>query len=551
MNIGESEKKLNHLIGLSGVKENVQKIKAYAAANKGSKNLNVHMCFLGNPGTGKTEVARYIAGILYENRILPENKVVEVDRSGLVSQYFGATAEKTSQVIAKAMGGVLFIDEAYALGNNSDAGLTDYGKEAIDTLVKAMEDHRGEFCVIFAGYKNEMEKMLSVNPGLRSRIQFVLDFPNYSRDELKSIADLMLKGRGYSICDTAMDRMLDITDIKRKEANFANAREIRNILDQVIMCQNLRCLDSQDKEIGLADVNKYILDAKIHLPSIFGSENTRALTGEEELDQLIGLTNVKRMVRKIRAYAKRNKGSSDFNLHMCFRGNPGTGKTEVARIISRILYDAGVLGEAKLVETDSRGLLGKRVGETAPKTEEKINEAMNGVLFIDEAYGLLGSGSAANYGAEAISVLLKEMEDRRGRFCVILAGYRKEMEDLLSANPGFASRIPFMLDFPDYTREELGEIAVAFLKKKRYEIDNDALARLLDVTEYFRQRPNFSNARTVRNILDQVILNQNLRAEDNADDSRIILDDVNDYISDEHMDLSSSAPKRQIGFSLN
>ena len=299
-------------------------------------------------------------------------------------------------------------------------------------------------------------------------------------------------------------------------------------------------------------MNKYILDAKIHLPSIFGSENTRALTGEEELDQLIGLTNVKRMVRKIRAYAKRNKGSSDFNLHMCFRGNPGTGKTEVARIISRILYDAGVLGEAKLVETDSRGLLGKRVGETAPKTEEKINEAMNGVLFIDEAYGLLGgSGSAANYGAEAISVLLKEMEDRRGRFCVILAGYRKEMEDLLSANPGFASRIPFMLDFPDYTREELGEIAVAFLKKKRYEIDNDALARLLDVTEYFRQRPNFSNARTVRNILDQVILNQNLRAEDNADDSRIILADVNDYISDEHMDLSSSAPKRQIGFSLN
>ena len=108
-----------------------------------------------------------------------------------------------------------------------------------------------------------------------------------------------------------------------------------------------------------------------------------------------------------------------------------------------------------------------------------------------------------------------------------------------------------MLDFPDYTREELGEIAVAFLKKKGYEIDNDALARLLEVTEYFRQRPNFSNARTVRNILDQVVLNQNLRSEDNPDDSRIILDDVNDYISDEHIDLSSSAPKRQIGFSLN
>ena len=158
VNIGESEKKLNELIGLSGIKESIKKIKAYALANRGSENLNIHMCFLGNPGTGKTEVARYIAGILYENKILPTNKVVEVDRSGLVSQYFGATAEKTSRVIASAMGGVLFIDEAYALGNNGNHGLTDYGKEAIDTLVKAMEDYRGKFCVIFAGYKNEMQK---------------------------------------------------------------------------------------------------------------------------------------------------------------------------------------------------------------------------------------------------------------------------------------------------------------------------------------------------------------------------------------------------------
>ena len=261
-----------------------------------------------------------------------------MDRSGLVSQYFGATAEKTSRVIAKAMGGVLFIDEAYALGNNSESGIADYGKEAIDTLVKAMEDHRGDFCVVFAGYRNEMKKMLSVNPGLQSRIQFVLDFPNYTRDELKCISELMLSRRKYSISDAAMRRILDISDIKRKEPNFANAREIRNILDHVIMCQNLRCLGSEDKEIGLADVNKYIQGAKIHLPAALGSEDEKAMTGEEELAQLIGLTNVKRMVRKIKAYAKRNKNNTDFNLHMCFCGNPGTGKTEIARIMSRLLY---------------------------------------------------------------------------------------------------------------------------------------------------------------------------------------------------------------------
>ena len=554
LKIGESEKQLNELIGLSGIKESIKKIKAYALMNKDSDALNIHMCFLGNPGCGKTEVARYVAGILYENKILPTKKIIEVDRSGLVSEYFGATAEKTRSVIARAMGGVLFVDEAYALGNNADTGgLTDYGREAIDTLVKAMEDHRGEFCVIFAGYRNEMQKMLSVNPGLKSRIQFTLDFPNYSREELKEITMLMLKKRKYTIGEAALSRMLDITDVRRKDPNFANAREIRNILDQVIMCQNLRCAGTEDTEIGIVDVNKYIQDAKINLPTSSTGTAKKILTGEEELDQLIGLSVVKRMVRKIKAYAKRNQGQADFNLHMCFYGNPGTGKTEVARILSRILYDAGVLDEAKLVETDAHGLIGKYVGETAPKTLAKINDAMGGVLFIDEAYSLAGgttvNGGATSYGEEAIAVLLKEMEDRRGQFCTILAGYRDEMVKMISTNPGLESRIQFTLEFPDYTREELGLIAQSFLEKKGYSIDDEALNRLLDIMEYFRNRPNFANARTVRNVLDQVIMNQNLRTEDENGDSVIIVDDVDDYLTDEGIDLSKpSTGTKKIGF---
>ena len=551
---GESEKQLNALIGLSSIKESIKKIKAYALMNKDSDALNIHMCFLGNPGCGKTEVARYIAGILYENKILPTKKVIEVDRGGLVSEYYGATAEKTRSVIIRAMGGVLFVDEAYALGNNADTGgITDYGREAIDTLVKAMEDHRGKFCVIFAGYRNEMQKMLSINPGLKSRIQFALDFPNYTREELKEITMLMLKKRKYTIDEAALNRLLDITDVRRKDPNFANAREIRNILDQVIMCQNLRCAGTEDTEIGIIDVNKYIQDAKINLPTSSAGTAKKILTGEEELDQLIGLSVVKRMVRKIKAYAKRNQGLADFNLHMCFYGNPGTGKTEVARILSRILYDAGVLDEAKLVEMDAHGLIGKYVGETAPKTLAKINDAMGGVLFIDEAYSLAGgttvNGSAASYGEEAIAVLLKEMEDHRGQFCTILAGYRDEMVKMISTNPGLESRIQFTLEFPDYTREELGLIARSFLEKKGYSIDNAALDRLLDIMEYFRNRPNFANARTVRNVLDQVIMNQNLRTEDGDGDNMIIADDVDDYLMDEGIDLSKpNTGTKKIGF---
>ena len=554
LKIGESEKQLNELIGLSGIKESIKKIKAYSLMNKDSDALNIHMCFLGNPGCGKTEVARLVAGILYENKILPTKKVIEVDRSGLVSEYFGATAEKTRSVIARAMGGVLFIDEAYALANNADTGgITDYGREAIDTLVKAMEDHRGEFCVIFAGYRNEMQKMLSVNPGLKSRIQFTLDFHNYAREELREITMLMLKKRNYTIGEAALSRMLDITDVRRKDPNFANVREIRNILDQVIMCQNLRCVGTENTEIGIVDVNKYIQDAKINLPTSSAGAAKQILTGEEELDELIGLSVVKRMVRKIKAYAKRNQGLADFNLHMCFYGNPGTGKTEVARILSRILYDAGVLDEAKLIETDAHGLIGKYVGETAPKTLAKINEAMGGVLFIDEAYSLTGgttvNGGVTSYGEEAIAVLLKEMEDRRGQFCTILAGYRDEMVKMISTNPGFESRIQFTLEFPDYTREELGLIAQSFLAKKGYSIDDEALNRLLDIMGYFRNKPNFANARTVRNVLDQVIMNQNLRTEDENGDNVIIVEDVDDYLTDKGIDLNKpSTGTKKIGF---
>lgn len=539
INVGEAEKQLNKLIGLSPIKQSIQKIKAYAFANKGSKDLNLHMCFYGNPGTGKTEVARIIAGILYENKILPTKNVVEVSREDLVAAYVGQTPIKTMMKIDQAMGGVLFIDEAYSLAIQESPG--DYGHEAIATLIKAMEDRRGKFCVILAGYKNPMIKLLDTNPGFKSRIQFELDFPNYSREELGQIAKLMLDKKSYLAEQPVMNRMLDIADVRRKDPNFANAREIRNILDQVIMCQNLRVLNREEKELGIVDVNKYIKDANIPLPIDKDTQVKKILTGEEELDQLIGLKSIKKTIRKIKAYAKRNKDNANLNLHMCFYGNPGTGKTEVARILSRILYDAGVLSEAKVIETDAFGLIGKYVGETGPKTKAKIEEAMGGVLFIDEAYALVASRDNSNYGDEAIAVLLKEMEDRRGKFCTILAGYKNEMQNLIAKNPGFDSRLQFKLDFPDYTREELSDIALMMAKKQGYTIDEDALSRILDITDFERDKPNYANARNVRNILDQVILNQNLRTED-LDESNdvIILEDVEDYIDENELDIPKS-----------
>ncbi len=543
---GVYERRLNSLIGLESVKNSIRKIKAYALINKDSKKFNLHMCFLGNPGTGKTEVARIIAGILHENGLLPTSRVIETDRSGLVAGYVGQTALKTSEKIEEAMGGVLFIDEAYSLIKSETS--EDYGHEAVATLLKAMEDSCGKLCVIFAGYKNQMTEMMTANPGLMSRIQFTIDFPNYDRSELGQITKLMADNRGYKISEAAVNRVLDITDYKRKEPNFANAREVRNIVEQVIMCQNLRCMDISDKTIEVTDVDTYIKDNNINLVAVGTGADKKILTAEERLEALVGLHSVKRMVKKIRAYAKRNKNDPDLDLHMCFCGDPGTGKTEVARILSGILYEAGVLPEAKLIETDSQGLISKYVGDTANKTLAKIKDSMGGVLFIDEAYSLM-QGGENGYGDEAIAVLLKQMEDNRGKFCVIFAGYKDKMDLLLSTNPGLRSRIQFTLDFPDYSRKELSEIALKILKKKKYEIDNNALELLLNITEYYRTRPNFANARTVRNILEQVIMDQNLRTGDNDKDNRIVTLDVQDYIDDENIDLNSVAgQRRRIGF---
>ena len=160
---------------------------------------------------------------------------------------------------------------------------------------------------------------------------------------------------------------------------------------------------------------------------------------------------------------------------------------------------------------------------------------MGGVLFIDEAYSLTQQG--LHYGEEAITVLLKEMEDRRGQFCAVFAGYKTEMQEMLRTNPGMASRIPFTLDFPDYSQEELAEIAAHILTQKGYQIEENALALVLEICEYERQDPHFANARTLRNILDQVLLNQNLRTEQTPSDRQIIRSDVEDYLQDEQIDL--------------
>ena len=240
--IDEILAELNSLVGLEVVKEEIENLVNLLRVQQMRKELGLsnagtsrHMVFYGNPGTGKTTVARLIAGIYGELGLLPTGQLVEVDRSGLVGGYVGQTAIKTKEVIDQAVGGVLFIDEAYTLTQNK--GQNDFGPEAVETILKAMEDYRDELVVIVAGYTELMKDFLKTNPGLTSRFNYFIEFPDYTPEELVDILKLMCKKNEYSLSAEAEAKALEIFTARceNKPDNFANAREVRNFLEKAML----------------------------------------------------------------------------------------------------------------------------------------------------------------------------------------------------------------------------------------------------------------------------------------------------------------------------
>ena len=261
----------------------------------------------------------------------------------------------------------------------------------------------------------------------------------------------------------------------------------------------------------------------------------------QELDELIGLNSVKEEVRSLANFVKLQKQREAKGLkmakvsyHLVFYGSPGTGKTTVARIVGRIYKDLGVLKKGHTVETDRSGLVAKYMGQTALKTDTIIQQALDGVLFIDEAYSLVPEGnSGQDYGPEAIATLLKRMEDYRDRLVVIIAGYRNEMQRFIDSNPGLQSRFNRYIDFPDYTGAELADIFRMYMKKNQYTLAPDAEAFLKEQFDYAvaHKDRNFGNARYVRNVFEKSIQQQANRLADrsslsNRELSELTIDDL-------------------------
>lgn len=250
-NIDDLKKELHSYIGLDVIKEEVESLINWIEICEQRKSfdlptpeLSLHMVFSGNPGTGKTMIARLMSRIYHSLGILSKGQLVEVDRSGLVAGYVGQTAGKTTEVIKKALGGVLFIDEAYTLINKSE---NDFGQEAVDTILKAMEDNRDDLVVIVAGYTELMEEFIHSNPGLESRFNRFMHFPDYTIDEMMGIFDMRCGQSGYVLAENARDELKAILEEKSKDiGGFGNARGVRNLFEKAIAEQADRLAASEE-----------------------------------------------------------------------------------------------------------------------------------------------------------------------------------------------------------------------------------------------------------------------------------------------------------------
>lgn len=507
---------LNNLVGIRKVKEQINNLitfiktsnKRYIEQNITNPSLYYNMVIQGSKGTGKDTVVGIIYRLFYRLGVIGEGRFITLDTSEL---WPGFNLDRN---IGNVQSGVILINDAHLLQFNNRRGT----KDLYDTLEEMFIKYKENFVFIFAGEEEEIKNLIN-NPRIKRYINFQIDIDDYSDKEIIELIKVFAEREKYKVDNSAEEIICKRIKNEKQRKNFKNAYTAKQIVEEAIINKGMKSVFKIDDNPNILQKDDFLTEEFLYL------ENKKWEAKEEDddpikdLESMIGLNQVKRKIKEIAAYAAAQGKRKELGLkcdplclHMEFTGNPGTGKTTVARMVGRILKKIGVLSTGKFVEVSREDLVGKYVGHTAVKTAEKIKEASGGVLFVDEAYSL-NSESKVDFGYEAVSTIVKLMEDMREDLVVIFAGYKNEMENFINMNPGLRDRVQFKIDFPDYETEELLQIFEKFIEDGDYKIDEESLKELKNIINilYENRDGSFSNGRLVRKCFERIKMFQATR----------------------------------------
>ncbi|HEM6053983.1 TPA: AAA family ATPase [Streptococcus suis] len=512
----EQLEELNNIIGLTDFKNAVKELVAYLSfqdkINSHEKQRHFYI-FTGEQGSGRKFAIKFLESLFGLRAVVANCKEfflpkITTEDFPVVYDYFSARSRPKIE------------------------------------FLESLRQHEGHTLAIFLA--NNIEEAKSIEKELSEtayRISIV-PFPDYQQDELTSIGRLMLAKKMIQVNDDDFRRALS------KKSDINNAKDIRQFVQEIIEFAVQSGFDpSEDKEIHLENIS-FSPESQIGLSQ----------TPEDILQELIGLKAVKNLLSQQIAfnkvnYLRKQHGviNETSNHHLIFSGNPGTGKTEVARLYTKILFNNKIIQEVKMVEVGRADLIGEYIGSTAPRVKKVFDDAKGGVLFIDEAYSLIPRHEK-DFGHEAIATIIQEMENRRDKVLVIFAGYEDLMKEFLDTNPGLSSRISQEIVFEDYSSDELFAIFELMISRKQYQLRDDCKQKLCQHFSELKSDNYFGNARYVRKLVDHIILCQAQRVI-NMEDSQlasleslslVILEDIERAL--ENFELKSHNLNRTIGF---
>ena len=507
-----SQDLLDKLVGLDDVKQQLKTIVdtyTYLRSRKDIANvrISVNAIVIGETGTGKTALADILRDYFYQHKIIEKPKLTMVD--AVDYQRF---VDKWDENIKKAKNGILFFDNVQKLLPDKYSNQVN----PLDKLFVEMDKWDDNPIVIISGLTKGLEDFLESNPAVANRFKYTFRMPTPGYQELTDICKLNLRLK-YGITEFSAEAENQLMrffkyQVKIKDETFGNGHLATKTSEDIFTQFISRGADA--KQVEKDDIKGYVPEERT-VEDIL-----------KDLDSFIGMDEVKSAVKEM-AYsvqnamqrAERGLGEQEkMSMHIILTGNPGTGKTTIARKLGEILAAIGYLDSGHVVEVDRAKMVSHYQGETPKVVDRLCDKAKGGILFVDEAYTLAplsASGDRDNQGAQALEKLMKRMEDDRGQFIVIAAGYRTEMENLFRVNPGFRSRFNYFLDIKDYSPEQLFEIMQVFAKAKKYIFSPEAeeLTRKM-ITEMYNSRDkDFANGRTMRTLFDQICKKQAQRLQ--------------------------------------